>query len=93
VDGRTHGVPPFGQQYWKDFAELIAYRNGLVHASASRPDAESIPEQGKRPGSHQHLIEQVFIIGIWNGVAADITLPRTQNATPSFNRPRPFFRN
>ena len=35
--------PDYGQKFWFDFTKLVDYRNGLVHASASRPQADNTP--------------------------------------------------
>jgi hypothetical protein len=32
---------------WDEWLELIAYRNGLIHARASRPESSSITEEEK----------------------------------------------
>src|SRR6266566_4699000 len=38
--------PDYGRQFWQDFRKLVNYRNGLVHASASRPQADHTPSKG-----------------------------------------------
>jgi hypothetical protein len=35
-------VPDLGRPYWEEFRELVRYRDGLVHAVASRPDTSSL---------------------------------------------------
>lgn len=40
-------VPDLGRQYWSDWKTLVDYRNGLIHARASRPFTSSLPEDEK----------------------------------------------
>jgi len=44
---RTKGLiqapPDYGRSFWQDFTKLVDYRNGLVHARASRPQADHTP--------------------------------------------------
>jgi hypothetical protein len=47
-DGTIPGKPNFGEQYWKEFTELVDFRNGLVHGGASRPDSDGVAE-AERP--------------------------------------------
>lgn len=35
-------VPDLGRPYWEEFNKLVDYRNGVVHAAASRPDTSSL---------------------------------------------------
>jgi len=37
ADGRIKALPAWGGREWQDFVELVSYRDGLVHANASRP--------------------------------------------------------
>jgi hypothetical protein len=37
--------PDYGRRIWRDFTELVDYRNGLVHADASRPQADHTPPE------------------------------------------------
>lgn len=46
-DGLTKGVPDFGDSHWEKFQTLVDYRDGLVHAKASRP--ERVPPSGDKP--------------------------------------------
>jgi hypothetical protein len=39
-DGHLSGTPNLGGTNWSDFQTLICYRNGLVHARASRPETK-----------------------------------------------------
>jgi hypothetical protein len=41
-------VPGFGQPCGEDFRKLVKYRNGLVHAGASRPETAGLPDD-ERP--------------------------------------------
>jgi putative transcriptional regulator len=34
-------IPKLGESYWEDWLKLVNYRNGLVHARASRPESGS----------------------------------------------------
>lgn len=38
LDGRIHGLPDLSGKTWNQFTMLIKFRNGLVHASFSRPE-------------------------------------------------------
>jgi putative transcriptional regulator len=40
-DGLIPAIPNLGKSYWEDWRKLVAYRNGLVHARASRPESDS----------------------------------------------------
>jgi hypothetical protein len=40
-----HSLPPAGDEHDQDWALLVEYRDGLVHARASRPHTSSQPEQ------------------------------------------------
>ena len=43
-DGYILGCPDLGNcPWWIDFCTLLNYRDGLIHASASRPEVSSIP--------------------------------------------------
>jgi len=56
-DGRIANVPMFDHPYWHDFTKLVEYRNGLVHARASRPD--SVPgtrSTSSLPGAREPLV-------------------------------------
>jgi hypothetical protein len=41
--GLIQAHPDYGQRLWSDFVKLVDYRNGLVHARASRPQADHTP--------------------------------------------------
>jgi hypothetical protein len=47
-NGSVRATPDFGLPYWEDFQKLIKYRDGLVHASASRPESAGVPDE-ERP--------------------------------------------
>jgi hypothetical protein len=36
-------TPSFGSSDWSEFVKLVEYRDGLIHASASRPTSPSNP--------------------------------------------------
>jgi putative transcriptional regulator len=40
-DGLIPAIPNLGEPYWEDWRKLVADRNGLVHARASRPESDS----------------------------------------------------
>lgn len=40
-EGLTSGIPNYGESWWKDWRQLVWYRDGLVHASSSRPETIS----------------------------------------------------
>jgi hypothetical protein len=40
-DKKILKAPSFGNSDWNDFVELVKYRDGLVHAGASRPETNS----------------------------------------------------
>jgi len=47
-DGLVTGALDCGGQEWRDFQELVDnYRDGLVHAAASRPETDGQPENEK----------------------------------------------
>ena len=48
-------TPSFGQPYWENWLHLLEYRNGLVHARASRPDVSDWPEESKPKPSKDFL--------------------------------------
>ena len=42
--GLIQAPPDYGKgRFWQDFTKLVDYRNGLVHARASRPQADHMP--------------------------------------------------
>ena len=46
--------PDWERKLWKDFQRLVTMRNGLVHATASRPDsAKLLPEEKPYPKSEE----------------------------------------
>ncbi len=42
-DGRIPETQDFGGEVWARFRTLVAYRDGLVHASSSRPQTTALP--------------------------------------------------
>ena len=54
-DGTISGKPNYEETYWKEFTDLVDFRNGLVHGRASRPDSEGVSEE-ERP---QPTVEQL----------------------------------
>jgi hypothetical protein len=43
TDKKIPGAPSFGGSDWAEFVTLVEYRDGLIHASASRPTSPSNP--------------------------------------------------
>jgi hypothetical protein len=47
TSNKIRATPSFGGSDWAEFTKLVAYRDGLIHASASRPtsdaDADAMP--------------------------------------------------
>jgi hypothetical protein len=41
-DGLIKAAPNFGGQTWQEFRRLIEFRNGLIHARASRPENSAL---------------------------------------------------
>jgi hypothetical protein len=48
-EGLIPGVPETGDSHGDDWHRLITYRDGLVHASASRPSTAELPENAEGP--------------------------------------------
>ena len=46
-DNRIQKVPNFGDSWWRGVRTLVEYRNGLVHAGASRPETDSLRDDEK----------------------------------------------
>ncbi len=44
-DGRILAVPNLDDHVWQDFIDLLDYRDGLVHAKASRPWTKALPAE------------------------------------------------
>ena len=44
-NGHILSVPDFGGQSWQNVRDLVSYRNGLLHARASRPETNGLPEK------------------------------------------------
>jgi hypothetical protein len=52
-DGLIEKSPDFKQKYWQEFHNLVDFRDGLVHANASRPDSGQIENNmGPIPAAH-----------------------------------------
>jgi transcriptional regulator with XRE-family HTH domain len=50
--------PEFQGTYWDDFILLVRYRDGLVHARASRPETDSQPKEAK-PVPSKTVLDQL----------------------------------
>ena len=46
-DGQISNKPNWGGTEWQNFEELVNYRDGLVHARASRPETSSLSDDEK----------------------------------------------
>ena len=44
VAGLIDGVPDLSGRTWREFTDLVGYRNGLVHGGASRPISPGLPQ-------------------------------------------------
>lgn len=55
--GSIPGKPNYSEQYWKEFTELIDFRNGLVHGRASRPDTEGLSDAEKPEPTSEQLAQ------------------------------------
>jgi hypothetical protein len=56
-EGLIPSIPDFSGQTWQNFADLVNYRNGLLHARASRPETDGLPEKSMPVPSKSLLIE------------------------------------
>jgi hypothetical protein len=45
ASGLIKSVPNFGGNTWADFLRLVKFRNGLLHAGASRPETAGLTKQ------------------------------------------------
>jgi hypothetical protein len=48
ADGKIAAVPSWEGHEWRDFVELVHYRDGLVHARSSRPETAGL-SKGELP--------------------------------------------
>lgn len=46
-DGLLRAVPDLSKQFWFEWTNLVNYRDGLIHARASRPLTDSLPAEEK----------------------------------------------
>lgn len=51
-------VPNKGENYWKEFAKLVDFRNGLVHGRASRPDTAGLTEAEQPEPTAEQLLQK-----------------------------------
>jgi hypothetical protein len=56
-----------GQKIWNDFQNLVKYRNGLIHARASRPDTDSQSKE-EQPIPRAHFLRNELEAGWATGV-------------------------
>lgn len=45
ADGLIRSTPNLGGSTWQNFRTLVEFRNGLIHARASRPETTGLPEE------------------------------------------------
>ena len=57
-NGLIPRVPDLNQSYREEFRKLVDYRDGLVHAAASRPETSSLPVTEK-PVPPKSLLDQL----------------------------------
>jgi hypothetical protein len=57
-DGLIPAVPDLGGPHGEQWLRLIDYRDGLVHASASRPATDSLPDK-ERPIPSKSLLSEI----------------------------------
>ena len=65
--------PDFSQDYWGNFTKLVDMRNGLVHASASRPETAQQPQEEKPIPSKDELDR------LWPGWAIKVVIELIKN--------------
>jgi len=51
-------APNIGTSYWQEWDRLVKYRNGLIHARASRPETHSQPDDEK-PLPSKAILDQL----------------------------------
>jgi hypothetical protein len=52
ADGRLNQLPSVGDKNDEEWVRLVLYRDGLIHASSSRPESSRAPpEEGPRPSA------------------------------------------
>ena len=56
-EGLIPSIPDFSGQTWQNFTDLVIYRNGLLHARASRPETDGLPENSMPVPSKGILID------------------------------------
>lgn len=55
---RLPSIPDFTTTTWREFCELIDYRDGLIHATVSLPDTDALPEERRPTPLPQALAKQ-----------------------------------
>lgn len=48
-DGLIPHKPDLSGEYWREWKKLVRYRNGLVHAAASRPESKKLSDNPPMP--------------------------------------------
>jgi hypothetical protein len=59
-DSLIPDIPNFGGTTWSNFNELVEFRNGLVHARASRPETDGLPEE-KLPVPSKTILDELKV--------------------------------
>jgi hypothetical protein len=55
ADNHIKRTPDLKQPFWCNWTTLVKYRDGLVHAVASRPERTSLPPEGRPVPPTSHL--------------------------------------
>jgi hypothetical protein len=80
-DGNISGRPDWGHHSWARFADLVNFRNGLVHGRASRPDNDGLTER-ERPEPRAEQLAGLGPGGATNIVAEVIRVLHQAVGTP-----------
>ena len=75
--------PEFQGAYWDDFILLVRYRDGLVHARASRPETDSQPKEAK-PLPSKTVLDQLSA-----GWAVRVVVTLTRRLHDAVGTPQP----
>ena len=82
-DGLIPTAPDLGGPHGEEWSRLIDYRDGLVHARASRPEADSLPDQ-ERPIPPTSLLSQMA-----RGWAVRVVIERIKRLHNAIGTPYP----
>jgi hypothetical protein len=82
-DGFIPAVPDLSQACWSDFRRLVDMRNGLVHASASRP------ETAQQPQNEKPLPSKGDLDNLQSGWATNVVVKLIENLHRAVETPPP----